>query len=80
VSQSIEPAVLRGHEFFGDVADEGMRQDELQRCGLNGDVSTCLFGQREAIGEGRGSLLRISFFRHPDQDAADVLEHQSFPF
>jgi hypothetical protein len=79
VSQSIEPAVLGGHEVFGDVADEGMRQDKLQRSGLNRNVGTCQFGQREAIGEGRGSLLRIPFFCHPDQDAVDVLEHQNFP-
>jgi len=34
-----------------------------------------LAGERQSVGQGEGAFLRIPFFRDPDQNAANVLEH-----
>ena len=75
----IQPAVLGGHEPFGKGADEGMGQGQLQRGRLDGDMGVRLPGEREPVGQGGRAFLGVAFFRDPDQDAANVLEHGILP-
>ncbi len=78
-SKNVQPAVLGGHKPFYEGADEGMGQGELQGGRLDGDMGVRLPGKRQPVGQGRRAFLGFAFFRNPDQDAANVLEHGFLP-
>ncbi|GEO16279.1 hypothetical protein MAE02_39750 [Microvirga aerophila] len=75
----IQPAVLGGHQPFGEGADEGMGQGELQGGSLDGHMGVRLPGERKPVGQGGRAFLGFAFSRDPNQDAANVLQHGFLP-
>jgi hypothetical protein len=79
LGKGLQTLVFGVHQTGCEIADPGAAERNVDGCGLNRDVGTGPFAQRETISQRGRGLFGTDLLDEADQYALDVLNHGVLP-